>query len=312
MKTPLISIIIPLYNSEGYIEDCILSCLKQTYNNIEIIVIDDGSTDNGFNIVKELTRQYKDIQIIHQENHGVSSARNAGLKKANGDCICFIDADDCLDKRFVETMFSYMQKYNSDFCFSKNTYERGRDYQKLQPKTISSAEAEELLLSQEIKVGCWNKMYKKEMLGNILFREDLFYGEGLYFINQVAHNAKNIIVCEDGLYHYRKVNPESATTKFDINKMINGEKSLLEIKKMIKNDGKSVNRMWSQHYCLFCINTMNGILKTNSSDKAYKVWREKMRKNIPPALFSNGYLKTRLKILMTFIMPKLIIMARGK
>ena len=300
----LVSIIIPLYNSEKYIRDCILSCLKQTYKDIEVIVIDDGSNDNGYQIVKELSKNDKRIKVYHTKNNGVSSARNLGIEKSSGEYISFIDADDCIDEKFIETMVRYMVNTDSNFCFSKNTFGNNNV---TGSKIISSSEAEAMLLSQRIAVGCWNKMYRRDILKGIRFRKDLFYGEGLYFINQVAHNANNIVVCEDALYHYRKVNPESATTKFDINKMVNGEKSLFEIKKFTKNDGKEVEKMWNQHYCLFCINAMLGILRTSSDKKAYRIWRKKMSGKIFSAMISKGTIKTKLKIIISKIAPMCIM-----
>lgn len=300
----LVSIIIPLYNSEEYISECLFSCMRQTYCNIEIIIVDDGSTDNGYQIVKELSKNDKRIKVYHTKNNGVSSARNLGIEKSSGEYICFIDADDCIDKIFVKTMVNYMKENDSDFCFSKNTFGNNNA---TGSKTISSSEAETMLLSQRVAVGCWNKMYRREILKDIRFRKDLFYGEGLYFINQVAHNAKNIVVCEDALYHYRKVNPESATTKFDIKKMVNGEKSLFEIKEFINNDGKAVKRMWSQHYCLFCINAMLGILRTSSDKKAYRTWKKKMSGKIFSAMISKGTIKTKLKIVISKIAPMCIM-----
>ncbi|MDO4189986.1 MAG: glycosyltransferase family A protein [Candidatus Saccharibacteria bacterium] len=304
----LISIIIPLYNSERYISACIESCINQTYKNIEIIVVDDGSTDNGLTVVKQLAKTQKNLIIIHKDNGGVSSARNAGVEIAHGEYICFVDADDCLDKKFVETMLGYMLNNKSDFCFSKNTISKKMQKGRFSssPKIISSAEAEALLLSQKVKVGCWNKMYKKAILPTPAFCEDLFYGEGLYFINQIAHKARNIIACEDELYNYRKVNPESATTKFNIKKMENGEKSLLAIKEFIVKDGRKVNHMWSMHYCLFCVNAMRGILRTDKKDYSYKKWHHKLTRNILPALLSTETIKSKLRIIAAFISPKLL------
>lgn len=298
-----VSIIIPLYNSAAYIEKCIDSCLRQTHQNVELIIVDDGSTDDGLAITKNIAKNHKNVKVFSQKNNGVSSARNIGIEKSQGNYICFVDADDYIDKEFVATMLSHMERFDSDFCFSINTHEKNKRNDIGQPKVINSAEAETLLLSSKVKVGCWNKMYSRKILANIRFREDLFYGEGLYFINQVAHAANNIVVCEDGLYHYRKVNPDSATTVFDIKKMVNGEQSLLDIKELIKADGKVVNRMWSQHYCLFCINAMMGLISQKSKD--YKDWHKKMKGNIIPALRSKGGFKKRIIILFAFFSPKL-------
>lgn len=302
-KEEMVSIVIPLYNSEKFITDCIKSCQNQTYDNIEIIVVDDGSTDAGYGIVDKIAKKDSRIRLFHTSNGGVSSARNTGIEKSRGEYICFVDADDSIENNFVEKMLEYLRQSGADFCFSKNTFEQCAQRKEGYVK-ITSAEAEELLLSQRIYVGCWNKMYKKDLVKNIRFRNDLFYGEGLYFINQVANNARKIIVCEDGLYHYRKVNPESATTKFNIEKMINGEKSLLDIKAMLKANDKRVNRMWSQHYCLFCLNAMRGLIKDH--DEKYKDWLKKLRKNTYSGIRAKGNFKIKAKIAIGAISPKLL------
>ena len=301
----LVSIIIPLYNSGEYISDCVKSCLTQSYVNIEILVVNDGSTDNGTTIVKKLMKNDNRIKLYNKTNGGVSTARNMGIEKSKGDYICFIDADDTIEPDFVKVMVNYLEENDADFCFSKNTLGSKKGENGVS-EIISSGKAEELLLSQEVIVGCWNKMYRKNILDNIRFREDLFYGEGLYFINQVAHCSKQIVVCDDALYNYRKVNPESATTKFNIEKMVNGEKSLFEIRKFVKKDGRNVRCMWSQHYCLFCINAIKGLLKNDEKDKSFKAWQRKMAKNLPAAMLSKGSLKMKIYITLLFAAPKLL------
>jgi glycosyltransferase involved in cell wall biosynthesis len=305
MKNISVSIIIPLYNSESFISSCIESCLSQTYSDIEIIVVDDGSTDNGYKIATGIAKNDKRVRVLHKENGGVSSARNAGLDAAKGKYVCFIDADDCFSKSFVETMVSYMEQYNSDFCFSKNICGDHNKDTLVGPTIIPSSEAEKLFLNRRVVVGCWNKMYKRSALSNIRFREDLFYGEGLCFINQVAHSLKNIVVCEDRLYHYRSVNPDSATTKFSEKKMINGEKSLMIIKDFIANDGNKAIRAWNLHYCLFCMDAMIGIMRDNKNNSHYKTWHKKMMKTAPHALVSKSGLKQKIKIIVALVSPKL-------
>lgn len=310
----LVSIIIPLYNSEKYVEEGLLSCLGQSYKNIEVIVVDDGSTDSGLSIAKKIAKHDSRVKVIHTENHGVSSARNIGIKKSCGEYVCFVDADDCLDERFVEVMMSYMNKFGADFCISKTIQHDGSRGDNIGGSGLlmTSSDAEALLLGQEVAVGCWNKMYAREILSTHSFREDLFYGEGLYFIIQIAHDANKIAVCEDALYRYRKVNPGSATTAFSLSKMRNGEQSLLEIRKLVQDDGRVVNLVWAQHYCLFCINAMLGILRTGNGRSEYKRWKRKLSKYILSGLLAPGSLKMKVRLLIGSISPKLLLMISSR
>ena len=313
MRTELVSIIIPLYNSERYIGDCLSSCLAQSYDNFEIIVVDDGSIDGGLQRVQETALVDKRIRVIHTKNNGVSAARNRGIKESKGKYVCFLDADDCIHSRFVETMAKYMFEFKADFCFSMNTCDTLKKCDTderigVSGRLISSAMAESLLLSSKISVGCWNKMYTRESLLKNGFREDLFYGEGLYFICEKAHLSKRIVVCDDALYCYRKVNPSSATTVFSLEKMLNGEKSLLEIRKILRNDGNDVNNMWSQHYSLFCLNAMLGILRTGNGRSEYKQWKRKLSKYILLGVLAPGSLKTKVRLLIGGISPKFLLM----
>lgn len=307
MNSPLVSVVIPLYNSEKYISECIESCLRQTYERIEIIVIDDGSTDGGYNIAKKMAREDNRIVVVHTVNKGVSSARNLGIEKSHGDYVCFIDADDKIRSSFINTMMKNVLKEDADFCFSVNVV---GDVNPARTSLIDSKKAEALLLSPKVRVGCWNKIYKRSMLDNIRFRQDLFYGEGLYFINQVAHESRRIVVCSDALYDYRKVNPESATTKYDIEKMNNGEKALLEIKKIIKNDGSEVMRAWALHYSLFCINAMRGILRNNKSTAQCRVWKRKLTSSYKSALLSGGSLRFKIGIIIGRFSPRMLYLIK--
>lgn len=302
----LVSVIIPLYNSASYIEKCVRSCLEQTYENIEVIVIDDGSTDDGLDVVKKIASKDGRVRFFHKKNGGVSSARNMGIEKSKGEYICFVDADDCLDEDFIENMVGCMIKNGADFCFSDMVWDKNNLRNGLNSRIIASAEAEAKLLSTRIPVGCWNKMYSRKCLENIRFDERLFYGEGLKFITAVAHEASKIVLCDCSSYHYRKVNPESATTRFCIDKMVNGDVALKEIKEIIKNDGRKVMSVWRQHHALFCLNAMMGILDTNIGINVYKKWREKFLKDAFAGLFSEASIKNKLRIVIGIFSPRLL------
>ena len=109
-----ISIMVPVYNIEEYIEKCVKSITKQTYKNLEIILVDDGSKDNAGNICDELAKKDERIQVIHKVNGGLSSARNAGMKVATGEYICFVDGDDCIREDYCEVLYNALIKTKSE------------------------------------------------------------------------------------------------------------------------------------------------------------------------------------------------------
>lgn len=303
MKNPLVSIIVPLYNSESYIAECVESCLKQNYPNIEVIVINDGSTDKGREVVDEIKKQAKKLSVFHTTNKGVSAARNLGIEKAKGEFVCFVDADDCLDPNFVEYMLGLIQKDDADFGFSKNCW--GEENDIAEDFVINdNALAEKMLIGMEVAVGCWNKIYRRKLLDKIKFDTDLFYGEGLDFIMRVAENANGIGIGHRGLYHYRR-NPNSATTVFDINKMVNGEKALLKIRDLIVCEKPEVKKAFNLHYCLFCANAVNGILRSGNK-KEYKAWKRKLNRLALPVLLSQVKLRFKAKIILTVLVPRII------
>ena len=112
----LISVIIPVYNVEKYLRRCIDSVINQTYKNLEIIIVDDGSTDNSSNICDEYTNKDSRVKVVHKENGGLSSARNVGIELAKGDLIAFVDSDDYIELEMYEKLKENMDKYDSDIA----------------------------------------------------------------------------------------------------------------------------------------------------------------------------------------------------
>lgn len=227
---PLVSVIIPAFNVESYIQQCIKSIQDQTVKEIEIIAVDDGSTDATGDILDALAQRDKKITVIHQENNGVSIARNKGLDVAAGEYVVFVDGDDFLARDFLEYMLGLAKSSNSDFCLSLNCFTKHGEAQIAQDKTeqIDNKEATALLLSPRIKVGCWNKIYRREFLNenNIRFSPELHYGEGLHFITTVSQRANHVTIGRRKVYYYRRNNIYSTTTKFNIDNILNGEKAI--------------------------------------------------------------------------------------
>ena len=114
MNKPLVTVICGIYNGEKYLPDCIDSILNQTYKNLEIILVDDGSTDNCPKICDEYAKKDDRIKVIHKKNGGVSSARNSALKESNGDYYCFVDQDDFLDLDYINYLYNLIEENDAD------------------------------------------------------------------------------------------------------------------------------------------------------------------------------------------------------
>ncbi len=310
----LVSVIIPAYNVEKYIEECLKSIENQNYANYEIIVVNDGSTDNTLNVIKELAIKDNRIKIINKPNTGVSDTRNFGLDEAKGDYIVFVDGDDYLADDYLSYMLSLIDDNEADFAFSLNcfTYKKEKQIKKEIVKQLSSEEATALLLSPRVMVGCWNKIYKREFLNNnkIRFLPKLRYGEGLQFITHVTLLTNKIICGNRKVYYYRRDNPTSVCTKFNIDNVYNGELSLDVIKKNLPTDSKIINTMYELHYRMYCLGALVKVKSNGLEDKySYdcKRWFRIIKSNILSFITKpNIPTYRRLLLLSACIVPNLI------
>ena len=201
----MISIIIPMYNSEKYIRSCIDSILNQTFNNFELLIIDDGSTDNSYNICKSYND--KRIRLFKLNHKGVSYARNYGLKKAVGDYISFIDSDDIIDKDYYNIIYKLLIKYDASFVevdikpfedSLKNNYKK-----KLKYKTINKFEMFNRLYGKNGVRTCLviNKLFKRYLFDSIKF-EDV-PNEDEFIIHKLIDKSDNIVIINNFFYYYR-------------------------------------------------------------------------------------------------------------
>ena len=170
----LISIIIPVYNVEKYLERCVKSVINQTYKNLEIILVDDGAKDNSGKMCDELSKLDSRIKVIHKENGGLSDARNFGLKIATGDYIGFVDSDDYIADDMYETLYYTIKNNNADISIVsfyemyKEKVIGVRDSGNLE--ILSKQEAmKELLIDTKIQSYAWNKLFKKELFNDLKF-----------------------------------------------------------------------------------------------------------------------------------------------
>ena len=206
-KTPLISIIVPIYHVEQYLNRCVESIVNQTYSNLEIILVDDGSPDNCPKMCDDWAKRDSRIKVIHKGNGGLSDARNAGRKIAKGDVISFIDSDDWIDPNFFEVMLNVMQDDESDIvsCGVKWVDEDG-DLLRLvsvnEHEMLNTHDSmQELLHDGKLKQHVWNKLYRRNVIENIPFEKGKYH-EDVFWSYQVIGRAKKISVIADSFYNY--------------------------------------------------------------------------------------------------------------
>lgn len=218
-QDPLISVIIPVYNVENYLEKCLDSVINQTYRNLEIILIDDGSMDTSGKICNHYALQDKRIKVVHQKNGGSSQARNQGLKQANGTYISFIDADDILDLSFVEILLYNALKNNADISGCRFEVVSRQSTKKspkiLQEKKYEKKEYIELLLQDKINFSCCTKLFKANIIADITFPPNKKY-EDMLFLAQAVNRSKKFVETSNILYFYVIRKNSNTTASFDL------------------------------------------------------------------------------------------------
>ena len=228
-KNPLVSVVIPVYNCAEYIGECIDSVAEQTYDNIEIIVVNDGSKDGSENIIKDKRKRYHNILYYKQRNEGVSAARNLGIKKARGEYITFVDGDDLVGKYLVERLVNQIIHTDPEcIIVSKPTQkinefeERVLGHKKPVVKSMSSDQALiKLLYPYGIDNGPCAKLYPTVLLKKNLFNIDLSIAEDLELNYRLIKSSKIIKVLNEKLYFYRP-NPKSAMNQEFNEKRLSG------------------------------------------------------------------------------------------
>lgn len=203
-----ISVIIPVYNTEKYISRCLNSIINNNYQNLEIICINDGSTDNSLSVLRKYQKKDHRISIIDVPNGGVSNARNLGLDKATGNYICFIDSDDWIHKDFFNILVNYAAKYESDitacgFCRTNNLSVTDTDVE--EDLSVSVFEKNIGLDNHTIKSFIWGRLYKYEVMQNHRFEERVKISEDtLYNIEIIADkpNIKTALIDAELYYYY--------------------------------------------------------------------------------------------------------------
>lgn len=214
MSIPLVSIIIPVFNAERYLTKCLKSIIKQSYEHIEILVINDGSSDNSLSIINEFSRKDPRIHILSKKNSGPSETRNLGLEHATGEFISFVDADDWIHENMIEQMVFEMSRRRSDlvicevlqFDCQNDNYTPRRTFKLSELDQHASYDAlMSRFISGEFDFANWNKLYKRAIIeeNRIRFQADLRIGEDFIFnLIYLNHVSRHTLVYAP-MYNYR-------------------------------------------------------------------------------------------------------------
>ena len=262
----MISIIVPVYNVEKYLDECIQSIHEQTYTDWECLLINDGSKDNSLSICEKWAKLDTRIRVIHQTNQGVSAARNKGIQMAEGQFITFIDSDDWIDNKYLESLYILGREYKIDLCVSGliQNYPNGYTLA-FHPSYKGSFSLNKKNLNHFIDLnkkyllyGPVSKLYKKEIINkyNIKFPIDISYGEDLIFNFQYLEHVNTIACIDKAFYHYRIIGTGTLSSKlrrdqFKVDYMQwNILKSFYERRNLWFNEAKELlyHRLWGIIY----------------------------------------------------------------
>ena len=232
-----VSIIIPVYNVESYLDRCVDSVLKQSFQDIEILLIDDGSTDKSGLLCDRWAEKDNRVRVIHKVNEGVSAARNIGLDQANGDYIAFVDSDDFIDANMIETLYNTLQIKHADMCICGFVFvdEFGNP---LAEENQSSPITDEILTGFEViqKLAgdrgwfyhlAWNKLYRKDLFSDIRFPKGIICGEDAFIAHRLLGKC-SIVACISDTYYYYTQRNQSVTHSRTWKTCLNDAESFLD------------------------------------------------------------------------------------
>lgn len=286
-KNDLISVIIPIYKVEKYLNKCIDSIIQQTYKNLEIILIDDGSPDNCGEICDNYALIDHRISVIHKVNGGLSDARNAGLEMANGDYIIFVDSDDWMEKDGIYILYDIAIKYNADLVIGgvekiddstgKVIYTTNENIKKSDVVQSKEEAIKDMLLN-----GCasWARLYKRSIHKNVLFPVGEINEDEAIVLT--IYNKCNVIVKTDKvIYKYRYRKESITSTTWHIKKM-DWYYHAKENYKFINNEYSSLKKYAQYRYCIsiiWCLNNMT------ANKKKYNIQIKQLRSELKNIFF---------------------------
>lgn len=295
---PVFSIIVPIYGVEKYLKKCIESILNQTFQDFELILVDDGSKDECPSICDKYAEKDKRIYVIHKKNEGLVSARNTGLKQAKGQYICYVDGDDWISEVLLETvnnmaiqkhlpdivMFSAVKQFeNSIEDIPYEVVEGYYDKNKLQKDIYP------YMMYDKRKNFCqglifpvaWNKIYKSELIKEHYCKEtQIRMGEDNAFVFECLYYAKSLYVIDQRLYYYNQLNTTSITSNYDENRFENNQKLFRYMQQQLGGISETMDEQLNAFKAYWVIMAIFHEVKCGKKMKySYKHIKEKLKEN---------------------------------
>ena len=286
MRTPLISVIIPVYNVEKYLHRCLDSVIAQTYQNLEIICVDDDSIDDSEKICDQYAVRDARIKVIHQENQGLSAARNRGLDAAEGEYIAFVDSNDYILEDMYKKMLDKLLNYNVDLCVCQWQYEFSDGRQVVKRKNIdptiygrkASLEFARFLYmgnyENGVVVAAWNKLYRRALLDKIRFEGRIHEDEA--FCGRIMAKNISVYVMEEQFYVYAQ-NGDSLTNKpFSANKFFFLD-ALAERRELFKSDAfirQETELLYCNMYIEYCLRARKDGVAVSHPERYRQIFRK--------------------------------------
>lgn len=312
MEKIKISIIVPIYNVEKYLKQCLNSICHQDYQNLEIILVDDGSPDESGNICDEYAIKDSRIKVIHKKNMGVSAARNSGLDVSTGKYVCFVDPDDYLEVDYVSYLFKLIKDNDCDLSLSKGVYDNysPKIIKKDSVNVISGEQAAIDILLYKIHIGVYCKMFSMAFLKkiNARFDEKIKMGEGFNFNTYCFQRVDKVAIGNRQIYFYRRNNILSATTNFNENRWNNGFYAIDKIEKDLIINSKKIKKAFKYaKYHTYCDALFNGVINGENKNSLFiKKCLKEAKKGTKYVFKVDVGVKEKIKALIIKINPLII------
>lgn len=277
MMQPKVSIIVPIYNVENFLDKLILSLVNQTYKNLEIILVDDGSPDNSGAICDKYAEQDARIRVVHKKNEGAGIARNVGIDLSTGEYLVFVDGDDWIELDCVAYMLQLIEETHSDMAMPIKTFTTRNRTQTEQDKieVWSAEKAAYAIIFPIMPVGAWNKIYSSKMIKeNSIYFPINWGGEGLCFAFTAAQYANHVGIGRRKVYNYRLNNSDSALTRSRLSIGVNVLKHIQMLKNNLHLNTRKLNNACDWHLWNNKFFVIKLIVATNSMNENRNLYLE--------------------------------------
>lgn len=312
----LISIIVPGFNIENYVRPCIESLVNQSYKNLEILLVDDGSTDRTGEIFDDYAKKDNRIKVVHKANGGVSSARNMALHHAAGDYVLFVDGDDWLEEKAVEILVDVATLYKSDVVLFEYSidYANKQNILCLHPELQGSMTIQQAIKNTITPVNrfVWSKLYKRSILQQVLFDETIHLGEDTLFACEAMSKGQSAYFVAQPLYHYVQSDNSATRKSYFDKRMLTGKDAYYKLMKLCSKSYQEIEDTAIYNYIEILMTVVMDMYK---EPKLNKIWIEQYTREVRKYVFKLIKMKccsnsTKLKALLCCVNPTLMVKVR--